>query len=118
MQQFFSVIKQVFHKSILVISLTSLLSLSGLLVFTNQAALALPDTNLNTLSQTKLTDTELGVKDPEAVYEEETKEIRQNPKGATEEMYEEEYKEYKKSQPNQGLVENAKELVEDVTGKK
>ncbi len=124
MQHFFSIIKQAVRKNIVVLGLVSLLSLSGLFVFSNQSALALPNRPLNPPSQSdevidraySLSEaTGLKEEDRQAAYDEAAEAIT-DPKGL-DKIYEEDLKAYKEEQPDKGLIETAKDLIEDVTGK-
>jgi hypothetical protein len=123
MQRIFSAIGQAFAKRILLFTLMSLLSLSGLFVFANQPALA--DKPLNSPSKAEETidraytfseATGLKEEDRQEAYEEATEALN-DPKGL-DKIYEEDLKEFRKENPGEnGLVEGAKDLVDKVTGK-
>lgn len=111
MQQILAAVGQMFRKSILILGLVSLLSLSSLYIFADQPSYA-GATQLRDTSQTSV-----GSQTPEnreQAYEEAVETLN-NPKGLEQE-YEKNLESYKESQPNQGLVEQAKEVVEKVTG--
>ncbi|HBB36046.1 MAG TPA: hypothetical protein DDZ80_20025 [Cyanobacteria bacterium UBA8803] len=115
MQRFFGAIKQRLSKNILVLTLMGLLSLSGLFIFTQQSALAAVDNPLTTLPESNKTELGLPEQQQQTAYEEAT-EALQDPKRGVQKLYEEELAEYQESQPDKGLVESAKELVQDITG--
>jgi hypothetical protein len=102
-----SSVGQVFRKSFLVLSLVSLV-LSNVFIFSQQPAYA----------STKVNQTETNepayVTEAES-YEEAVQEA-QNPR-KMDKAYKENVKEYKEIQPDKGIIEEAKELVEQVTGK-
>jgi len=105
MQRILSVVGQAVRKSILIVCLMSLLSLSNLFIFASQPASA---TQLSSQQ-------EQAAESREDSYEEAVEEAT-NPK-KMDEVYEENVKDYKEAQPNKGLVEGAKDLVDKVTGK-
>jgi hypothetical protein len=124
MQRIFSAIARVLGKRVLVMGLVSLLSLSSLLIFANQPALALSDKPLNSPARSEEAidraytlshGTGLREEDRQKAYSEEAKAIT-DPKGL-DKIYEEDLKQYKESQPSEGIVEGAKDLVNKVTGK-
>jgi hypothetical protein len=135
MQQFFTAIRQAVHKNVLILSLISLLSLSSLFIFVQPSALAASNKPLNPPSQaeevidrayTLSEATGLREEDRQATqqtqqkqrqsaYEEATQAIN-DPKGL-DKIYEEDLKVYKEeTQPDQGLVEGAKDLIKNITG--
>jgi hypothetical protein len=107
-------------KRVLIVSLMSLLSFSGLFIFSSQPAFAdqkaaaeAAITRADDLSEAS----ELKEEDRQEAYEEATEAVA-NPKVGLEKIYEEDLKEYKEENPSKNvLVEGAKELVEKVTGK-
>ena len=107
MKNILSSIGQVVRKSFLVLSLVSLL-LSNVFMFSQHPAYAASKVN-----QTQTTEPAY-VTEAES-YEEAVQEA-QNP-SKMDKAYKENVKEYKEVQPDKGLVEEAKELVEQVTGK-
>jgi hypothetical protein len=123
MQRIFSAIGQAFAKRILLFTLMSLLSLSGLFVFASQPALA--DKPLNSPSKAEETidraytlseGTGLKEEARQEAYEEATEALN-DPKGL-DKIYEEDLKEFRKENPGENaLVEGAKDLVDKVTGK-
>lgn len=123
MQRIFSAIGQAFAKRILLFTLMSLLSLSGLFVFANQPALA--DKPLNspakaeeTIDRAYTLSEGTGLKEEarQEAYEEATEALN-DPKGL-DKIYEEDLKAFKKENPGENaLVEGAKDLVDKVTGK-
>jgi hypothetical protein len=121
MQRIFSIIGQAFGKRILIFGLMSLLSLSGLFIFVNQPALA--DKPLQAQEKidrayTMSEATGLREEDRQEAYDEAIEEISEDPKEGLEKIYEEDFKAYKKENPDEnGLLEGAKDLVDKVTGK-
>lgn len=124
MQRFFSAIKQAFCKNIVILGLMSLLGLSGLFIFAQQPVLAATDKPLNNPSQKEETVDRVhtirqggGVQEEarQAAYDAAANAVT-DPQGL-EKIYEEDLKAYKETQPDQGLVEGAKELIKEVTGK-
>lgn len=117
MQRIFSA----FGKRILIFGLMSLLSLSGLFIFSNQPAFA--DKPLNKQSEEVIDraytlSEEAGILEESRLeaYEEATEALN-DPKGL-DKIYEEDLKAYKKENPGENsLVEGAKSLVDKVTGK-
>ncbi len=115
MQRIFGAIGQAFRKSILILSLVSLVCLSSLLIFFNQPSYAA------TASSQDLTPEEefqraRSSESPEVreeAYEEATQEAK-SPRNE-EKAYEENLKGYKEDNPGGGLVEGAKGLLEKVT---
>lgn len=127
MQRFLAALKQSFHKNILILGLMSLLSLSGLFIATQQSALAASDKPFNQPSQAQeaidrayTLSEAAGLKeeDRQEAYEEATEAINESGGRATEKIYEEDLEAYEEAQPDKGLVEGAKELIENVTGNK
>ena len=125
MQRFFSLIRQAFHKNVVILGLISLLSVSGLFIFAQQSALAVSNKPLNPSSQAQeaidraYTFSEaagLKEEDRQTAYEEATKAINEPGGKGIEKIYEEDLEAYEKTQPDKGLVEGAKELLENVTG--
>ncbi len=122
MQRIFSVIREGLGKRVLVLSLIGLLSLSGLLIFGNQSALA--DRGLRTQEKidrayTMSESTGLREEDRQEAYEEATQAVSKDPKEGLEEIYEEDLETYRQENPDQGgVVESAKNLVDKVTGQK
>ena len=122
MQRIFSVIGQAFAKRVLVIGLISLLSLSSLLIFPNQPALA---DRSNRASQAEETinraytmseGTGLQEEARQEAYDETAEAIGDNPKAGIEEIYEEDLKAYRSENPDEGgLLEGAKNLIDKVT---
>ncbi len=121
MQRIFSAIGQAFGKSILVFSLMTLLSLSGLFVFTNQPALAdkplgRPTDEAVERAYTMSEATGFKEEDRQEAYDEAAEAIN-DPKGL-DKIYQEDLKEFKQENPGAtGLVQEAKKVVEKVTGK-
>lgn len=118
MQRILSTIGQAFAKRILILGLVSLLSLSGLFMFTNQPALA--DKALSSIDRAYSYSEATGLQeeDRQAAYDAAAQAVQEDPKVGIEKIYEEDLKEFKKENPDEnGLLEGAKELVEKVTGK-
>lgn len=118
MQRIFSVLGQAFRKSILILAMLSLISLSSLFIFVEQPSLAAP---ISTEGQ-KLIQQEKMDKESETAnlrqqeYEEEV-EAEKDP----EKVYEKNLKAYEESNPDEGIIQKAVEgtkgLIEKVTGK-
>jgi hypothetical protein len=121
MQRIFSIIGQAFGKRILIFGLMSLLSLSGLFIFANQPAFA--DKPLQAQEKidrayTMSEATGLREEDRQEAYDEAIEAVSEDPKEGLEKIYEEDFKAYKKENPDEnGLLEGAKDLVDKVTGK-
>lgn len=121
MQRILSTIGQAFAKRILILGLVSLLSLSGLFMFSNQPALAdkalSPEEKIDR-AYTYNEAAGLQEEDRQAAYDAAAQAVQEDPKVGIEKIYEEDLKEFKKENPDEnGLLEGAKELVEKVTGK-
>lgn len=112
MRQIFSALKRAFRNTILTVALVSLLSFSCLLIFSVQSSLAAAPTERQPTLE-KGIDTTTSGENREEAYEEAVKAIN-DPKGVEKE-YEENLDAFKETQPNKGLVEEAKDLVEKVT---
>jgi len=113
MQHLLLTIGKFFRKSLLVLGLVSLLGLSNLLMFANAPANA---AKLNSSEKVERAyNSSEGAGNREESYEEAV-EAAKNPT-KMEKAYEEDLEEYKESQPDTGLIEGAKDLVEKVTGK-
>jgi hypothetical protein len=121
MQRIFSIIGKAFGKRILIFGLMSLLSLSGLFIFANQPAFA--DKPLQAQEKidrayTMSEATGLREEDRQEAYDEAIEAVSEDPKEGLEKIYEEDFKAYKKENPDEnGLLEGAKDLVDKVTGK-
>jgi hypothetical protein len=123
MQRIFSAVVQAFGKGILIFSLMSLLSLSGLFIFANQPALADKPLNKSPQAQeaidrayTLSEGAGLIEEDRQAAYDRATDAVN-DPKGL-DKIYEKDLKAFKKTNPDEsGLLEGAKDLVDKVTGK-
>ena len=115
MQRIFSAFKQAFRQSILIVTMLSLLTLSSIFIFAGQPSYAaVPNEKL--IQQEKMDKLSETVHLEPPSYEEEV-EAEKDP----DKVYEKNLKEYKKSNPDEGIVEKAvegtKELVNKVTGK-
>lgn len=120
MQRILSTIAQAFGKRLLIFGLISLLSLSGLFMFSNQPALAdkalSPEEKIDR-AYTYNEAAGLREEDRAAAYDAAAQAVQEDPKEAIEKIYEEDLKEFKEENPDEnGLLEGAKELVEKVTG--
>ena len=121
MQRMFSALGRVIVKRILLVGLLGLLGLSGLFIFANQPALADKPLQL----EEKFDSAYLLSEAPEVqeeqrqeAYEEAVEAVSDDPKQGLEEIYEEDLKDYREENPDKkGLVEGAKNLVDQVTGK-
>lgn len=111
MQRIFLAIAETLRKSILVVGLLSLISLSGLFVFEMPAHAASIFNQKPT--QEKVNPAEAARRAD--AYEEAVKEAHNL--DSIEKTYEENLKEFKEENPDPGLIEKAEELVEKVTGK-
>ena len=115
MQQMLSTLGQWLRKSVLVLGLVSLLSLAGLTMPSasyagpNQAV----DSGITRVNRDAIN--KQSVEDREEAYENMTKAAK-DPEGLEQE-YEKNLEAYEENQPNQGLVEGAKNLIERVTDK-
>lgn len=125
MQRILQAIGQL-SKRLLIVVLMGMLSVSSVFVFANQPALAdkLTDKPLNRPSQSEAVldraytlseGTGLKEESRQEAYEEAAQAIN-DPKGL-DKIYEEDLKAYKEEQPDQGVVESAKEFIQDITGK-
>lgn len=117
MQRIFSAIGQIFHKSVLILSMLCLLTFSSLFIFVQQPSLAAVSTEGQKLIQQEKKDKEsetANLRNQE--YEEQLK-AEKNP----DKVYEENLKEERQANPGPGLVDKAVEgagkLVDKVTGK-
>lgn len=121
MQRIFSIIGQGFGKRILIFGLMSLLSLSSLFIFANQPALAdKPLQAEEKIDRAYKMRTEAGLReeDRQEAYDEAIEAVSEDAKEGLEKIYEEDFKAYKKENPDEnGLLEGAKDLVDKVTGK-
>jgi hypothetical protein len=116
MQRIFGAIRQAFRKSILILSLVSLVSLSSLLIFSSQPSYAAvsPSQQVTPEEEFERAQSSESPEVREEAYEEATKEAK-SPRNE-EKAYEENLKGYKEENPDGGLVEGAKGLLEKVTG--
>ena len=111
MQRTLSYLGKVVRKSFLVVCLMSVL-LSGLLIFSPQPiAAAAYKANSPVLDQADTNSK--SVESREEAYEEAIETI-DKPDGV-EKIYEENLKEYKEENPQPGIIQEAKELIKDVT---
>ena len=102
-------------KMLWALSLITLINLGGLLVVTNQAALAASDTPLTTPPKTEKTELGFSPQEKEEAYEEATEALKKDPKKGVQRLYEEEEEKYKESQPNKNVLEKAKDVIEELT---
>ena len=113
MQRILESVKQAFRKSLLILALMSLISLSSLFIFATQPSLAATPNQKPIQQQNIDIDSQSS---REQAYEEQVK-AAQNP----EKVYEENLKDFKKENPDESLVkktvEGAEKLVGKVTGK-
>lgn len=121
MQRVLSTLGQIFRKSIVILSLVGLLSLSGLFIFGEQPGYAASSKSLSPGEKIDRAYDEAesaGIREEarEEAYETAAKEA-ENPR-TMEKAYEQDFKAYKEDNPDAqaGLVEEAKELVDKVTG--
>lgn len=113
MRYVFSSLQQALHK-VLVSGLIIVLSVSALVLFPSQESLA-EAPSLRQPMQTQIDNSNEPKLPPEKSYEEEIKALN-DPKGLEKE-YEENLEVYEETQPDKGLIEEAKSIVEKVTGK-
>ena len=117
MQRIFSTL----GKRIVILGLVSLLSLSGVFMFSERPALAGKSANRpsnEAVDRAYTLSEEAGLREEqrEEAYEEATEAVS-NPKKGIEKIYEEDLKAYKQDNSGgNGLVEGAKNLVDKVTG--
>lgn len=118
MQQILKSVKQAFRKSILILAI-GLISLSSLFIFATQPSLAATPNQKLTPTQRPIQQKAVNIDSQnsrEQAYEEQVKAAEDPDK-----VYEENLKEYKKENPDEGLVEKtvegAEKLVDKVTGK-
>lgn len=120
MQQILSTIGHFFAKRVVIFGLMSLLSLSGLWIVSSQPALAVKAlSSEESIDRAYTYSDALGLQgeDRQAAYDEAAQAVQENPKEGIEKIYEEDLKEFKQENPNENsLLEEAKELVEKVTG--
>lgn len=119
MQRILESVKQAFRKSLLILTLMSLISLSSLFIFATQPSLAATPNQKLTPTQKPIQQQNIDIDSQssrEQAYEEQVK-AAQNP----EKVYEENLKEFKTENPDESLVkktvEGAEKLVGKVTGK-
>ena len=102
-------------KMIWALSLITLINLGGLLLLSNQAALADSDTPLTTPPKTENTELEFSQQEKEEAYEEATEALSKDPKKGVEKLYDEEKKKYEESQPDKNVLEKAKGMIEGLS---
>lgn len=115
MQRIFSALGQVFRKSILILSLVGLISLSSLLMTEQLCYAALPPSQqLTPEEEFQRAESSRSPDVREEAYEEATKEAK-SPRNE-EKAYEENLAGFKEENPGGGLVEGAKGLLDKVRG--
>lgn len=117
MLQFLISFQQRIGKMLWALSLITLISLGGLLMVTNQAALAASDTPLTTPPKAEKTELGLSQQEKEEAYEEAKEVLSKDPKKGVQELYEEEEEKYKESQPDKNILDKAKDVVEGLKNK-
>ena len=111
MQRHFSDLGKVVRQIFLVVGLISLLSLSGLAIFSTQPSLAAAyKDNSSVLDQGSKSQS---VKSREDAYDKAIKAIDE-PEGL-EKVYEKNLEKYEKENPQPGIIESAKEVIKEVT---
>ncbi|XWK87191.1 MAG: hypothetical protein U7127_23805 [Phormidium sp.] len=105
-------LKKALHK-VLVSTLIVFLSVSALVLFPSQESLAEAPT-LRQPMQTQIDNSNQSKLPPEKSYDEEINALK-DPQ-SVEKEYEENLEAYKETQPDKGIIEEAKSLVEKVTG--
>ena len=110
MQRILESVKQAFRKSILILALMSLISLSSLFIFATQPSLAATPTFQKPIQQQNIDIDSQNSR--EQAYEEQVK-AAENP----EKVYEENLKDFKKENPDESLVEKTVEKAEKLVGK-
>lgn len=105
-------LKKALHK-VFVSTLIVFLSVSALVLFPTQESLAEAPTLRQPL-QTQIDNSNQPKLPPEKSYDEEIKALK-DPQGLEKE-YEENLEVYEETQPNKGIIEEAKSIVEKVTG--
>jgi hypothetical protein len=114
MQRILAAIGQFIRSSLVVIALVGLLSLSSLII--SQASYA-GNTNVSNFRADQVnpsTAEKQSVEKREQAYNNATK-VAKQPEGLEQE-YERNLESYEEAQPNSGIVEGAKQLIEKVTG--
>ncbi|HAZ45468.1 MAG TPA: hypothetical protein DDW76_13295 [Cyanobacteria bacterium UBA11369] len=111
MQRTFLYLGKVLRKIFLVVSLISLLSLSGLSIFNPQPSLAAAYKDNSPVLE-KGSNSQ-SVKSREDAYEKAIKAIDE-PEGL-EKVYEKNLDKYEKENPQPGIIESAKEVIKEVT---
>jgi len=112
MRYIFSTLQQSLYK-FLVSTLIILLSVSALVAFPTQESLA-EAPSLRQPMQTEINNSEQSETAREQAYEKEINALK-NPQ-AVEKEYEENLEVYEETQPDKGLIQEAKSIVEKVTG--
>ena len=119
MNAILSALRKVLSKSILVVGLIGLISLSGMIMLPQQpasAALGIKSDRTATEYKTDgLAKENSAVTNRDEAYEAAVEAV-ENPQGI-EKVYEKDLKAYEKQHPGEGLVEKAEEAIEKVTGK-
>ena len=115
MQRTFLYLGKVLRKIFLVVSLISLLSLSGLSIFSHQPSLAAAYKDNSPVLQKGINadSNSQSVKSREDAYEKAIKAIDE-PEGL-EKVYEKNLDKYEKENPQPGIIESAKEVIKEVT---
>lgn len=113
MRHIFSILQQGLYK-VLVSALIMVLSVSALVLFPTQESLA-EAPSLRQPMQTQIDNPNQPETPREKTYEEEVNAINK-PEGLEKE-YEENLEAYEETQPDKGLIQEAKSLVEKATGK-
>ncbi|MFB2976764.1 hypothetical protein [Microseira sp. BLCC-F43] len=111
MQRILSDLGKVVRQSFLVVGLISLLSLSGLSIFSPQPSLAAADKD-NSSVLDKGSNSQ-SVKSREEAYDKAIKAI-DDPEGL-EKVYEKNLEKYEKENPQPGIIESAKDVIKEVT---
>jgi hypothetical protein len=101
-------------RKVLVSTLIVLLSVSALVLFPSQESLA-GSPSLRQPMSTQIDNTNQSETAREEAYEKEINALK-DPQKAIEKEYEENLESYEETQPNKGLIQEAKELVEKATG--
>ncbi|MCL1469946.1 hypothetical protein [Argonema antarcticum] len=116
MQRIFSSLKQAIRNSLVAFSLISFISLSALFLFTAGPSLAAaPVQSQPTIEKgiDNANEASEGTVNRAAAYEKAVKAVDEQ---GLEKVYEKNLEEYEETQPDTGIIKEAKQLIEKVTG--
>ncbi|MCL1468690.1 hypothetical protein [Argonema galeatum] len=113
MQRIFSSLKQAFRKSLFAFSLISLISLSALFIFTAGPSLAAAPIQSQPTIEKGIDNANQGAVNRAEAYEKAVKAVDEQ---GLEKVYEKNLEKYEETQPDTGIIKEAKQLIEKVTG--